>query len=124
MRKCVADAGGADAGKGVDQVAQTGAAVEGRHVARGVACALAGGVCWGFSGTCAQLLMSDYGAPATWITCVRMVIAAVFFLFLTAVRDWRDLVAVLRDWRSLARIAAFAVFGVLLTQLSYLNAIT
>ena len=123
MRKCVADAGGADAGKGVDQVAQTGAAVEGRHVARGVACALAGGVCWGFSGTCAQLLMSDYGAPATWITCVRMVIAAVFFLFLTAVRDWRDLVAVLRDWRSLARIAAFAVFGVLLTQLSYLNAI-
>ena len=38
--------------------------------------------------------MNDYGAPAEWITCVRMVIAAVFFLFLTAVRDWRDLVAV------------------------------
>ena len=68
--------------------------------------------------------MNDYGAPATWITCVRMVIAAVFFLFLTAVRNWRDLVAVFRDWRSLAQIAAFAIFGVLLTQLSYLNAIS
>lgn len=68
--------------------------------------------------------MDDYGAPATWITCLRMVIAAAFFLFLTAVRNWRDLVAVFRDWRSLVQIAAFAIFGVLLTQLSYLNAIS
>ena len=93
-------------------------------MARGIVCALAGGVCWGFSGTCAQLLMNDYGAPAEWITCVRMVIAAVFFLFLTAVRDWRDLVAVFRDRRSLVQIALFAVFGVLLTQMSYLSAIS
>lgn len=98
-------------------------AAEGRHVARGVVCALAGGICWGFSGTCAQLLMNNYGAPAEWITCVRMVIAAVFFLTIVACRSWRDLVAVFRDWRSLAQIAAFAIFGVLLTQLSYLNAI-
>lgn len=94
-----------------------------RHVLRGVVCALAGGICWGFSGTCAQLLMNDYGAPAEWITCVRMVVAAVFFLALTAFRNWRDLVAVFRDWRSLVQIALFAIFGVLLTQLSYLNAI-
>ena len=108
--------------EGSIQVAETAAG--NRHVVRGIVCALAGGICWGFSGTCAQLLMNDYGAPATWITCVRMVIAAVFFLFLTAVRNWRDLVAVFRDWRSLAQIAAFAIFGVLLTQLSYLNAIS
>ncbi|WP_288323602.1 GNAT family N-acetyltransferase [Eggerthella sinensis] len=104
-------------------MAETAAVAGNRHVARGVVCALAGGICWGFSGTCAQLLMNDYGAPATWITCVRMVIAAVFFLVLTAVKNWRDLVAVFRDWRSLVQIAAFAIFGVLLTQLSYLNAI-
>ena len=101
-----------------------GTAASGNHVVRGIVFAALGGICWGFSGTCAQLLMNDYGAPATWITCVRMVIAAVFFLFLTAVRNWRDLVAVFRDWRSLAQIAAFAIFGVLLTQLSYLNAIS
>ncbi|MFR1640737.1 MAG: EamA family transporter [Eggerthellaceae bacterium] len=74
-----------------------------RHVGRGIACALAGGICWGFSGTCAQLLMDDFGAPATWITCVRMVIAAAFFLALTALRDWRSLAAVFRDWRSSSR---------------------
>ena len=94
-----------------------------RHVARGVVCALAGGICWGFSGTCAQLLMDDYGIPATWITCARMVIAAAFFLAMTALRNWKGLLAVFRDWRSLVQIAAFAIFGVLLTQLSYLYAI-
>lgn len=96
---------------------------ESRHVVRGIVCALTGGICWGFSGTCAQLLMQNYGAPAEWITCVRMVIAAVFFLFLTAVKDWRDLVAVFRDRRSLIQIALFAIFGVLLTQMSYLTTI-
>ena len=35
------------------------------------ACALAGGVCWGFSGTCAQLLMDGYGVPALWIGRAR-----------------------------------------------------
>lgn len=67
--------------------------------------------------------MDDYGIPATWITCARMVIAAVFFLAVTAMRNWRGLAAVFRDWRSLVQIAAFAIFGVLLTQLSYLYAI-
>lgn len=49
--------------EGSIQVAETVAG--NRHVVRGIVCALAGGICWGFSGTCAQLLMNDYGAPAT-----------------------------------------------------------
>ena len=76
-------------------------AVQGNHVMRGVVCALLGGVLWGFSGTCAQLLMSTYDVPALWITCVRMSIAGALFLAATAVKDPRGLVAVFRDWRSL-----------------------
>lgn len=104
-------------------MAEAVAATPRRHMARGVACALAGGVCWGFSGTCAQLLMDGYGVPALWITCARMVIAAACFLFMTAVRDWRSLIAVFRDVRSVVQIAAFALFGILLTQVSYLTTI-
>ena len=68
-----------------------GAALRGGHMMRGIVCALAGSVCWGFSGTCAQLLMGDYGASAYWITCVRMLISAVFFLGVVFVKDWRSL---------------------------------
>lgn len=64
--------------------------------------------------------MSTYGVPALWITCVRMLVAGVFFLLVTVVKDWRSLAAVFRDWRSLVSIAAFSIFGILLTQVSYL----
>ncbi|MFR7737345.1 MAG: hypothetical protein ACLU0V_06965, partial [Eggerthella lenta] len=60
-----ADGGESMREEGSIQVAETVAG--NRHVVRGIVCALAGGICWGFSGTCAQLLMNDYGAPATWI---------------------------------------------------------
>lgn len=95
-----------------------------QHVARGVVCALAGGVCWGFSGTCAQLLMGAYGIPALWVTCVRLAVSAALFLIVIAVRDRRNFVRALRDGRSLVRIVAFAFFGVVLTQIGYLNTIS
>ena len=103
--------------------ASAGARTGGR-VARGIAFAALGGICWGFSGTCAQLMTSGFGVSVSWITCVRLLSAAAIFLAVCAVREPRNLLAALRDVRSLARIAAFALFGVLLTQMSYLTAIS
>ena len=97
--------------------------MRGGHMMRGIVCALAGSVCWGFSGTCAQLLMGDYGAPAYWITCVRMLISAVFFLGVVFVKDWRSVGALFRDWRSMISIAAFSIFGIALCQVSYFSVI-
>nr|WP_080803702.1 GNAT family N-acetyltransferase [Arabiibacter massiliensis] len=109
--------GTAPAGEGAPAKAPGG------HVARGIVFAALGGVCWGFSGTCAQLMTSGYGVPVAWITCVRLLLAAVIFLVVCVIREPRNLLAALRDKRSLARIAAFSLLGVLLTQVSYLTAI-
>ena len=100
------------------------AAARGNHVVRGIVFAALGGICWGFSGTCAQLMTSGFGVPVAWITCVRLLLAAVIFLVVCAVREPRNLLAALRDARSLGRIAAFSLLGVLLTQVSYLSAIS
>ena len=97
------------------------AVVQGQHMMRGVVFALIGAVCWGFSGTCAQLLMNQYGAPSDWITCVRMLLSAVFFLGVAIVKDWRALAALFRDVRSVIGIAVFAIFGIVLCQMSYLH---
>lgn len=94
------------------------------RVTRGIVFAALGGICWGFSGTCAQLLTSELGAPVAWITCVRLLMGAAIFLGACLVKNWRSLRAVMRDKRSLLRIAAFALFGVLLTQISYLSSIS
>lgn len=93
------------------------------HLLRGVVCALLGGVFWGFSANCAEVLMGRYGVSVEWITCARLVCAALFFLALSVVRDRRRVVAVFHDGPALARIAGFALLGILLTQVSYLSAI-
>lgn len=96
----------------------------GGHVLRGIVFAALGGICWGFSGTCAQLLTSGLGVPVSWITCVRLLIASAIFLVVCLVREPKNLLAAMRDKRSIARIVAFALLGVLLTQVSYLTAIS
>ncbi|MEG0070678.1 MAG: DMT family transporter [Raoultibacter sp.] len=93
------------------------------HVVRGIICALLGGVFWGFSGTCAQLLMQQYDVPALWITCVRLLVAALCFLVVTALKNHRTLLAVFRDGHSLFMLVIFSIFGVVLVQISYLNSI-
>lgn len=90
---------------------------------RGALCALLGGAAWGFSGTCAQLLLNDFAIPSLWVTCVRLAVAAAVFMLLAILMDGRTLRACLRDVRSLIQIALFAVFGVVFTQMSYLLAI-
>ena len=57
-----------------------GTVASGNHVVRGIVFAALGGICWGFSGTCAQLMTSGFGVPVSWITCVRLLLAAVIFL--------------------------------------------
>lgn len=93
------------------------------RVVRGIVFAALGGICWGFSGNCAQMLTAELGVPVLWITAVRLTVAAFIFLAICLVREPRNLLAALRDGRSLAYIAGFAVLGVLLTQISYLSAI-
>lgn len=94
-----------------------------QRVRIGVLCALIGALCWGFSGTCAQLLMNTYGVPPEWITAVRMLCTALIYLIAALIVDRERLLGLMHDPRSLLTIAAFAIFGVLFMQLTYLEAI-
>ena len=93
------------------------------HVGRGIACAFVGGVLWGFSGNCAEVLMLDYGLDVLWMTPARMFVAAALFLAVALVRDRARLGALLRDGRTMLRLVAYGIFGVLLMQVTYLYAI-
>lgn len=95
-----------------------------RNVLLGVACVAFGGICWGFSGTCAQLLSTNYGVPPTWMMCVRMALASVLYLAACLVMDRKRLIGLLRDARSMLELVVFAFLGVILVQLCYLNCIS
>lgn len=58
-----------------------------RHKAArmGVLLTLAGGMCWGFSGTCAKFLMDNYAVDPIWMVCIRELCASILFLACAAV---------------------------------------
>lgn len=98
--------------------------VQKSHVARGILFTAIGACCWGFSGTCAQLLTSSYGIPVSWLITVRMCAGAALFLTVCLLKNWRSFRAALRDTRSLLHIMLFGLMGVLFTQVSYITCIS
>ncbi len=90
---------------------------------RGIVCALSGGVLWGFSGNCAEVLMAQYGVDVLWITPVRMLVAAALFLLVSLVSERARLSRLVHDGRTVLQLIAYGVLGVLLMQITYLYAI-
>lgn len=91
--------------------------------ARGVALALIGGIGWGFSGACAQFLFSAYGLNAVWLTVVRMLCAGVLLLVVVLATKREQLVRMVKTPKAVGRLLVFAVFGLMLCQFTYLEAI-
>ncbi len=86
---------------------------------RGIFCTLSGAALWGFSGTCAQFLLSNYDVAPTFVTVVRMTGAGLLFLAFLIVRRRDRLVAMLRDRRTVARLVVFGAGGLYLCQITY-----
>ena len=97
--------------------------VTGEHLGLGIAFTLLGGVGWGFSGTCAQFLFTNYDVEPTWLVAVRMVIAALMFAPLVFGTHRREEVELVRDKPNILITVAFAVFGLFACSSSYLMSI-
>ena len=95
------------------------------RAARGVALALLGGICWGFSGACGQFLFNDYGVDPLWLSAVRMLSGGVLLLAVCLCRaPWRaSLKGALTSSKDLGRLALFAIAGLMACQVCYLFAI-
>ena len=89
----------------------------------GVACALAGGALWGFSGACSQYLFAHYDIDASFITAARMLGSGALFLVLLLATRRERFLAMLRDRASLRSLVIFGVFGLFACQFSYIASI-
>lgn len=97
--------------------------VTGEHLGLGIAFTLLGGVGWGFSGTCAQFLFTNYDVEPTWLVAVRMVIAALMFAPLVLGTHRREEAELIRDKPNILITLVFAVFGLFACSSSYLMSI-
>lgn len=90
---------------------------------RGILCTLLGGCCWGFSGNCGQYLFHYHGVDPVWLTAVRMMSAGAIATAIVAVRNRQALKACFTDKHDRIVMLLYGVFGLLLSQYTYLEAI-
>ena len=91
---------------------------------RGLICALGGCLAWGFSGTCAQYLLSEWGMPSLVLTTIRTLTAGPILLGICALRgtpvDIRGMFATRND---AFHTLFFGLMGIFLAQVTYLETI-
>ncbi len=88
----------------------------------GVLSTLVGGTLWGFSGSCAQFLLSNYDVDPLFVTSARMVMAGVLLLLFMLLKRRSLLFLMLKDRASRFRLAIFG-FAILGCQATYIIAI-
>lgn len=90
---------------------------------RGVLCTLIGGCCWGFSGNCGQYLFNVHGVDPQWLTVIRMITAGLITVGIVAARDKQKLIDCAKNKHDRIMMLVYGVFGLLLSQYTYLEAI-
>ena len=95
-----------------------------RNRTRGLLCAIGGCLAWGFSGTCAQYLLSTWDMPSLVLTTIRTLTAGPILLALCALRgtpaDIRGMFATRNDT---FHTLFFGCMGIFLAQVTYLETI-
>jgi len=93
----------------------------------GALVAIIAAVLWGFSGTCSQYIFEHFPLDVGHMTSLRMVtsgiIVVVCGLTVGRVKGSSSMTDIWKSQRDVAELLAFAVFGIMLCQLSYLKAI-
>ena len=89
---------------------------------KGTLMTLIAGIAWGLSGACGQYLMA-HGFTAIGLTTIRLIISGAVLLLLAYLSDKEKVRTFLRDRSTYLPLLLFAFLGLLMTQLTYLEAI-
>lgn len=90
----------------------------------GVICVLAGGISWGFSGACGQLLVNSPNITAERITAFRMIFAGIILTISNLAKNKKSAFDIFKSGKDALKLVEFALFGILLSQLTYIKTIS
>ena len=95
-----------------------------KRMIRGVLCAVIGGICWGFSGTCGQYLFMNYDITSMWLTCVRLLSSGVILCLMALPQHKQAMVGIWKDGHDRILLVLFALLGPTLCQYAYMTGIS
>lgn len=90
---------------------------------RGTLFAFLGGIGWGFSGACAQLLFRDYQLDPLWLSSIRMLCAGLVLVAFALIIRRKPLLQLWKSPRYMLWLLVFTVAGLAFCQITYLLAI-
>lgn len=94
-----------------------------KRLAIGALCIVAGGICWGFSGTCIEYLTQHKGVTVAWASFLRLSLAAIILLIMCFAFK-RDEITKLANSRSSWRdVVIYGIFGCFGCQYTYMASI-
>ena len=91
--------------------------------ALGILLSLAGGIFWGFSGSCGQYLFTYHNVSSEWLVPIRMISTGIILLTFCAFKNKKEIFNVWQGKNNCIRMAAFTVFGLIMCQYAYFTAI-
>ncbi|MBR4410963.1 MAG: EamA family transporter [Firmicutes bacterium] len=98
-----------------------------KHSNYGALVAIIAAIFWGFSGCCSQYIFENFTVDAAHLTSFRMLSAGTIVVlagFVTGkIKGSDDMTAIWKDRSDIIQLLVFAVFGIMLCQLSYQKAI-
>ena len=65
----------------------------------GIIFAIAGGIFWGFSGTCGEFVFKNYDVSSTWLCSVRILLAGLILLGISFIKYRPQLFAMFKNKR-------------------------
>lgn len=90
---------------------------------KGILLAAGGASLWGGSGAAAQQLFMTHAVTTEWLVAVRLLGAGLLLLIWGLIKSSKQINEIIHDRKNMAMVLAFAIFGVMNSQLSYFFAI-
>lgn len=90
---------------------------------KGILLAAGGASLWGGSGAAAQQLFMTHAVTTEWLVAVRLLGAGLLLLIWGLIKSSKQINEIIHDRKNMAMVLAFAIFGVMNSQLSYFLAI-
>lgn len=91
---------------------------------KGVIYTLIGGISWGFCGTCGEYLFKYKNYDSKPLTCIRLVFAGIILILISVIKNKKAAFSIFKNKKDTTTLAAFGIFGLLVSQFTYLTAIS
>lgn len=91
---------------------------------KGIIFTLIGGISWGFCGTCGEYLFKYKGYDSKPLSCIRLIFAGLILILISLFKNKKAAFSIFKNKKDTITLAVFGIFGLLVSQFTYLTAIS